>query len=74
MRAYYLLGSRKPCRRTVTLTGQDQATVLKQGAFVRARREFTVPMFTAGGRNGTPEEQVRGASKAPLIRRPEPPA
>ena len=67
MRAYYLLGAEALPSDRDGHRHKIKVTVLKPGAFVRARREFTVATSTAGGRSGTPEEQVRGVLQAPLI-------
>jgi VWFA-related protein len=67
IRAYYLLGAEALPSDRDGHRHKIKVTVLKQGAFVRARREFTVATSMAGGRSGTPEEQVRGVLEAPLI-------
>jgi len=67
MRAYYLLGAQALPSDRDGRRHKIKVTVVRPGAFVRARREFTVTTSTAGGRNGTPEEQVRGVLQAPLI-------
>jgi Flp pilus assembly protein TadD len=67
MRAYYLLGAEALPSDRDGHRHKIKVTVLKQGAFVRARREFTVSTSAAGGRGGTPEEQVRGVLVAPLL-------
>jgi tetratricopeptide (TPR) repeat protein len=67
MRAYYLLGAEALPSDRDGHRHKIKVTVLKPGALVRARREFTVPTGTADGRHGTPEEQVRGVLQAPLV-------
>jgi VWFA-related protein len=67
MRAYYLLGAEALPSDRDGHSHKIKVTVLKPGALVRARREFTVPTSVAASRGGTPEEQVRGVLQAPLI-------